>query len=288
MRRFVQRIHCFGKNRHKVLIVLYLTSLVFSVALASEAWNCPECGRTGNTGNYCGGCGNKSPYIEGQTDDSSQETDSAAEFRKAGSIVTFGRYEQDNKTENGQEEIEWVVLDYDEKGKKTLLLSRYGLDVKPYNEKEEATTWSKCTLRTWLNDSFLNTAFTTEERNAILLTDVDNSSVQGYGAWSTSGGDNSQDKVFLLSYAEANKYFGVTTGSNDNTQSRVEPTAYAIKQGAYTAGGTAAGWWLRSPGHIQNVAVYVNADGALHGYSVNAWDVVVRPALWINLESGIF
>lgn len=28
-----------------------------------------------------------------------------------GSIVTFGRYEQDGNPDNGQEKIEWIVLD---------------------------------------------------------------------------------------------------------------------------------------------------------------------------------
>ena len=143
----MERIHRFGKIRLMVeLNVLCLTLFAFSIALAAEAWNCPECGRKGNTGNYCGGCGHASPYPEDQTNDSTQEKDSKEEFKTVGNIVTFGRYEQDNKTENGPEEIEWIVLDYDEKNQKTLLLSRYGLDAKRYNEDYQVTTWSECTL----------------------------------------------------------------------------------------------------------------------------------------------
>ena len=104
---------------------------------------------------------------------------------------------------------------------------------------------------------------------------------------------NTEDRVFLLSYAEANKYLGVTYDDSMNTKSRVAPTAYAIKHGAYassnkTADGTATGWWwLRSPGYNQYYAAYVNIGGSLNYYNVFSVSGCVRPALWINLESDI-
>ena len=209
-----------------------------------------------------------------------------------GNYVTFGHYPQ---TSGGSDstEIEWLVVARD--GQKALLLSRYGLDAKPYNTEYTSITWEKCTLRTWLNRTFLNKAFTAQEQGGILLTNVDNSKSQCYSGWSTSGGNNTQDKVFLLSYAEANKYLGVTYDNSNNTKSRVAPTAYAFKQGAgtsisyKTAGGTAAGWWwLRSPGASQMYAADVDTDGSLRRDSVDYNSSCVRPALWINLESDIF
>ena len=222
-----------------------------------------------------------------------------APYKTVGSYVSFGRYEQDNNTANGQEPIEWIVLDYDAANNRALLVSRYGLDAKPYNTSYTGVTWEYCSLRSWLNGDFLRTAFTAEEQGAILTTTVDNSKGQGYSGWSTGGGNNTQDKVFLLSYAEANKYFGVehynTSGATSNTRSRVRPTAYAIAQGAWTstsyqtAEGEAAGWWwLRSPGHYQGTAAYVNHGGALSSYYVSSDDGSVRPAFWLNLDSGIF
>ena len=101
--------------------------------------------------------------------------------------------------------------------------------------------------------------------------------------------------MFLLSYAEANKYFGVTYNNSSNTKSRVAPTAYAIAQGTgknssyKTADGIDAGWWrLRSPGVSQYDAAYVSTDGSLYANRVNAGSGSVRPALWVNLEAGIF
>ena len=187
------------------------------------------------------------------------------------------------------------MLDYDAVNNSTLLISRYGLDARPYNTRPASITWEQCTLRTWLNRDFLNAAFSSAEQSAIRVTNVDNSKSQGYGKWDTNGADNTQDKVFLLSYAEANKYLGVTRRDSSNMKSRVAPTAYALRHGAYasrsdkTTDGTAAGWWwLRSPGFYQYYAAYVFSDGSLSDRDISYDNAVVRPALWINLESDVF
>ena len=78
-----------------------------------------------------------------------------------GDYVTFGTYEQDNNESNGAEEIEWQVLD--KKDGKVLLLSKYALDCKQYNAEWEYVTWETCTLRSWLNEEFYKTAFTSKE-----------------------------------------------------------------------------------------------------------------------------
>ena len=227
------------------------------------------------------------------TDDHLLAAAREAKLKTVGSIVTFGQYEQDNNIGNGPEEIEWIVLDVQDG--KSLLLSRYGLDAKPYNTEYRDITWEECSLRAWLNNDFLKSAFTPIEQSAILLTAVDNSKSQGYSGWETNGGNNTQDHLFLLSYAEANKYLGVTYSDRNNTRSRVVPTAYAKAQGAgisdnnKTADGEAAGlWWLRSPGFSQDCAAGVGYYGSLSHYGVGNENVVVRPAFWLNLESDIF
>ena len=214
-------------------------------------------------------------------------------YKTVGSIVTFGQYEQDNNTGNGSEAIEWIVLDVQDG--KSLLLSRYGLDPKPYHTERKDITWEECSLRAWLNNDFLKSVFTQEEQSAILLNVVDNSQKQGYSKWETNGGNNTQDYLFLLSYEEANKYLDVTRDDKNNTKARVAPTAYAKAQGAYandsnkTADGEAAGWWwLRSPGNNQTYAADVGSGGSLYSNGVDRGDAVVRPAFWLNLESDIF
>ena len=225
------------------------------------------------------------------------EQPSPAASVAAGDMMTFGHYEQDNNPGNGPEAIEWLVLDVQDG--KALLLSRYGLEAKPYNTDWVQITWEDCTLRSWLNSDFMNQAFTPEEQSAILLTEVDNSDVQGFdwttmGGDKTTGGNNTQDKVFLLSYAEANKYLGVqhmeTEGAEQNLNSRAAATKHAIRNGAWTSdeyktadGAPSVLWWLRSPGHYQG-----NAAGVTFGLRstyVDLADGGVRPAFWLDLES---
>ena len=199
-----------------------------------------------------------------------------AEFTTVGKTFTFGHYEQDNNTGNGKEAIEWQVLEV--KGDKVLIISKNTLDAKPYNNSYTSITWEKCTLRAWLNRDFLNAAFSTAEQAGIETTTVDNSKAQGYSGYRTNGGNNTQDKVFLLSYAEAWKYFG-------SDSARVStPTKYAK---ANEGSGYSNRWWLRSPGYYQDRAALVNSDGACANGSVDNTRGV-RPALWVNLESGIF
>jgi len=214
-----------------------------------------------------------------------------------GKYVTFGHYPQ-TEAVNDSTAIEWLVLARD--GQKALLLSRYGLDAKPYNKYKGDITWSGSTLRSWLNGEFLTKAFSNSEQTAIMTTNVDNSQSQGYTRpgyfdWGWSGGNNTEDKVFLLSYAEANKYLGVRYEDSNNMKSRVKPTEYAIKNGAWTSSsdkttdGAAAGyWWLRSPGYNRSYAACVGNEGYLFSNSVNDVSCCVRPALWVNLKSGIF
>ena len=127
-----------------------------------------------------------------------------------------------------------------------------------------------------------------EEQSAILLTEVDNSASQGY--WKTSGGENTQDQVFLLSVAEAHGYMGI----RNNTECRVAPTEYAIKKGASpsdknkTGDGKPAGkWWLRSPGDNRRKVAGVSSAGAIF-QQLDFLGNTIRPALWVDLESGIF
>ena len=227
-----------------------------------------------------------------ETDENLKTAARDAKFT-VGNYVEFGTYPQ-TAVGTDNTPIEWLVLARD--GNKALLISRYGLDAQPYDAEYTDVTWETCTLRTWLNSTFMNKAFTAEEQKAILTTSVINSSSQCYSGWSTNGGNNTQDQIFLLSYAEANKYFDVThsysnRGYSHDTKARVKPTAYAEKRDAFSSsvfktedGDNAGRWWLRSPGGTQGYVTIVNDDGSCCNLSVHADDGCVRPALWVNLE----
>ena len=203
-------------------------------------------------------------------------------FKQANSvkIITFGSYEQDNNLENGKEAIEWLVLDV--KDGKALVISKYALDCKQYNETYTSVTWETCTLRTWLNNDFLNSAFSESEKSKILTVTV---SADSNPSYRTNPGNATKDQIFLLSITEAEKYFSY--GSARECQ----PTAYAKAQGAWTSSsGTYAGncwWWLRSPGWSQNNAACVSyvVNVYYDGSNVHSSSYAVRPALWIDLKS---
>ncbi|MBO4710850.1 hypothetical protein J5681_02900, partial [bacterium] len=77
-------------------------------------------------------------------------------------IVTFGSYEQDDNHENGMEPIEWRVLKTD--GGKVLMLAEKGLEGYYWNGRiERGNVWKNSLIRTWLNDDFYNTAFSSDE-----------------------------------------------------------------------------------------------------------------------------
>ena len=167
-------------------------------------------------------------------------------------------------------------------GNRSLLISRYALDGQPYHTEQIDVTWETCSLRSWLNSTFLNTAFTADEQKAIRKTSVDNSTSQRRSNFSTSGGNNTTDRIFLLSYAEAEKYFG------SDSDRICKPTAYAKAQQGYSNPSGNCWWYLRSPGFFQNTAAIVIEDGSL-GLSTDVcysrFVEAVRPAFWIDLDA---
>ena len=179
--------------------------------------------------------------------------------------IVFGHYEQDGDDSNGPEPIEWIVLSEDDG--RVLLISRYILDYQPYNTEMTDVTWETCSLRAWLNDDFINAAFDASEQEKILTVTVSTPDyVSPYGV--SDGGNDTEDKVFLLSCEEADTLF-----ANDEER----------------AVGDCDWWWLRSPGHIHNRASVVLTGGELypHGHivSFNNFDHGVRPALWLELDA---
>ena len=194
---------------------------------------------------------------------------------RVGEIITFGQYEQNNNRNNGPEAIEWQVLTVEDG--RALVISRYGLDAKRYNEKKARVTWETCTLRAWLNGEFYSSAFSEAEKEQIQEVRLKNANNPTRG---TEGGNDTTDRIFLLSFDEAKQYFA------DNEARKCRPTTYATNNGARVNkdyGGTT--WWLRSPGSIVINAAGVTTSGSVEsgGYFVNDGSGSVRPAFWLDL-----
>lgn len=208
-------------------------------------------------------------------------TKEKSKVAKVGDSVFFGEYEQDNNTSNGKENIEWLVLAKEDK--KALLISKYALDCQQYNSEQTNVTWESCTLRKWLNDTFLNDAFNAKQQDIILTSTV---TADKNPSYKTAPGNTTTDKVFLLSINEAEKYF-----STDEERKCV-PSEYTKANGAYTSslytkgGAVTCWWWLRSPGDGQDYAAAAYGDGSVisYGYNVDDADVCVRPAMWVSID----
>lgn len=224
--------------------------------------------------------------------------------------ITFGSYPQD-MDEMVKTPIKWRILDIDSEGN-AFLLADEAIDCKPYNENgvektdeygnkntDYSCTWETCSLRDWLNgtDSYVNdetafikAAFTEEERNAILDTTVVNDDNTYH---KTKGGNDTTDKVYLLSIGEAsNASYGFDGSYFDKVSKtrQAKATDYAYLNGVYCEGDSIyekyCYWWLRSPGDIGYAArVCDDGKGDYHGYVVDV-DYAVRPVLNVNLSSS--
>ncbi|MBR3941939.1 MAG: hypothetical protein IKJ55_01160 [Clostridia bacterium] len=203
-----------------------------------------------------------------------QKAVSPFENCEIGAYITFGTYEQDNNTDNGKEDIEWLVLD--KKDGKALVISKYALDCKPYSQEETNVTWETCDLRNWLNNDFLHSAFSSEEKEMISTVTVPAHKNPDY---TVDAGNNTKDKVFLLSIDEAENLF---VSDEDR---KCEPTAFALAGNVYEYEGN-CWYWLRTSGFSSNCAAYVHRHGAIDktGYTVTYTNAAVRPAMWISIE----
>ena len=195
---------------------------------------------------------------------------------EVGSYIYFGEYEQDNDASTGKEAVEWLVLDKQED--KMLVISRYGLDCQPYNTEEAGVIWQTSSLRGWINGDFYEATFIPEEKNVILTSTV---TADANPVYDTPGGNDTNDKVFLLSIDEVNRYFA------DDKARMCTGTPYCYEQGAYKDLDRGTCWcWLRSPGIGANLAAYVFTSGGVRNFgdSVNYDRDAVRPAMWIDLK----
>ena len=158
-----------------------------------------------------------------------------------GDVVTFG-----NK--------QWYIIGKSDDG--VTLLMKDILERKNYNDSWTAVTWATCSLRTYLNGEFYN-SFDADDKAKIALTHNTNPKNPQYG---TSGGNATEDYIYLLSIAEANAL--------DNS---------IRAKGSW--------WWLRSPGSSTSDAALVDGDGLVEKSGSRVCDPSgVRPVLNLHFE----
>lgn len=208
------------------------------------------------------------------------------------------------------EPIKWRVLNKDNND--VFLLSDIALDDQRYNEKWATITWEKSSMRSWINGykasenqpeidysnkNFIDTAFSTAQKNAIKTTKVENRNNIHYGS-AGQGGNDTSDKIFLLSEREvyntddAKKYGFVLDGEVYDEARRCKCSTYAYAMGTWRniedseCNGNAL-WFLRSPGgscYGDVTAVYDFGRVNSGGTSIFS-DHSVRPAIHLDLSS---
>ena len=165
--------------------------------------------------------------------------------------------------------IKWIVVE--EKDGAYLLVAKNTKEKKKYNDEGGSTKtsdplfhaneWSNCSLRAWLNNDFYKEAFEKAAQDAIVTCDLKNSFIERYNK---SGGKDTADEVFILSFAEIKNY--------------LEPlNAVSAKGKTY---------WLRNPSgtngcfagicedSLSSQIMYMKSDDIESEYGV-------RPAVWV-------
>ncbi len=167
-----------------------------------------------------------------------------------------------------------------------MLFSKYVLACEPYGDEEPeqgeyiGCVWRDSELRRWLNDDFLNKAFTKEEQDRLLYTSDD---LYYNGSYTESGEIFTEDRVSLLGEEE---YFDLVCGkeaeecgSTMYLDNRDENFPYAWKRD----------WELVTPGSGASNYI-VTGEGELREPTEPYWlvngvhYVNVRPVVWIKLD----
>ena len=184
------------------------------------------------------------------------------------------------------EPIRWRILTTD--GETAFILCDSIIENHIYDD--DSNNYAESEIRQWLNSTFYETAFTELQREIILITTVDNSLASTGGSTNPYICENTYDKVFLLSYAEAtNSEYGFSSSPTERDEARQMQTIdYARTATVILENSTAyygnCGWWLRTPSNksiCSSSGIYY--DGFAN-YSHSSYDMIgVVPAMWIDL-----
>ena len=193
-----------------------------------------------------------------------------------GDPVSFGSYEQDAVIENGEERIEWLVLDTD--GDSALLISKYVLDAHVYGEETEVQrapcTWDTSLMRVWLNGEFLESAFGEGERQRLVLSLVPADANPYYD---TEQGADTYDFVWLISSKEMNAYF-------PEKAARIAPATDYLFSMHFATYRDNAVYSLRTAGNTVYTHAMTSLEGSIYTVSSNWLECAVRPMIRVKLN----
>lgn len=203
------------------------------------------------------------------------------ENRPAATFEDFGGSEYTAQYDNGYfagnvywfrfETLEWRILDQ----QSGLVMSNMIVDAQPYSNyvyecaseyysdagyNYYETNYAKSSIREWLNDDFLNTAFNASQQSNILFSTLESKSVYD----SEYDGPIVCDKIFLLSFDEVTnwKYGFDTDFAACDIERQMIDTDYANCQGNHVYDSGSSWWWLRTPYNSRSAFAVTSCGGS--------------------------
>lgn len=261
------------------------------------------------------GCGKQAESTEVATEESNTEEPEPATTEaletvvlkdaKIGDIVQMGTYEQDGDAET-EDPICWDVLDKD--GDAVLLISHDVIAYQRFSDSRKCVIWEDSEIRTWLNQEFYAEAFDEEEQASIRETTLENPSTVGFAAHVDPSGDvqvresrpDTKDKIFLLSWKEAEQYYGNRLTDASVLGRRPSRAVLQKRKAIFTDliieelpamypysrhlpdGTERLSWMLRSTGMKDYTIFVIGYEGKWDQDYPDSYNGV-RPVMWVNV-----
>lgn len=261
------------------------------------------------------GCGKQAESTEVITEESNTEEPEPATTEaletvtlkdaEIGDIVQMGTYEQDGDAET-EDPICWDVLDKD--GDAVLLISHDVIAYQRFSDSRKCVIWEDSEIRTWLNQEFYAEAFDEEEQASIRETTLENLSTVGFVAHVDPSGDvqvresrpDTKDKIFLLSWKEAEQYYGNRLTDASVLGRRPSRAVLQKRKAIFTDliieelpamypysrhlpdGTERLPWMLRSTGMKDYTILVIGYEGKWDQDYPDSYNGV-RPVMWVNV-----
>ena len=261
------------------------------------------------------GCGKQAESTEVATEESNTEEPEPATTEaletvvlkdaKIGDIVQMGTYEQDGDAET-EDPICWDVLDKD--GDAVLLISYDVIAYQRFSDSRKCVIWEDSEIRTWLNQEFYAEAFDETEQASIRETTLENPSTVGFAAHVDPSGDvqvresrpDTKDKIFLLSWKEAEQYYGNRLTDASVLGRRPSRAVLQKRKAIFTDliieelpamypysrhlpdGTERLSWMLRSTGMKDYTIFVIGYEGKWDQDYPDSYNGV-RPVMWVNV-----
>ncbi len=261
------------------------------------------------------GCGKQAESTEVITEESNTEEPEPATTEaletvalkdaEIGDIVQMGTYEQDGDAET-EDPICWDVLDKD--GDAMLLISHDVIAYQRFSDSFKCVIWEDSQIRSWLNQEFYAEAFDEAEQASIRETTLENPSTVGFAAHVDPSGDvqvregrpDTKDKIFLLSWKEAEQYYGNRLTDASVLGRRPSRAVLQKRKAIFTDliieelpamypysrhlpdGTERLPWMLRSTGMKDYTILVIGYEGKWDQDYPDSYNGV-RPVMWVNV-----